>query len=214
VVELATPATDDYAPLNRPVEEILTELVKKMGEGRKPALVYLFDGRKKDVNFLVEETYRDEKICIALEHFLCLKADLGSVTDRRQREKLMDQAPILMFFAPDGRSLQAITGRRAASRKTLSQQVGKLWTRTFTISLRNYLRRKDGILDRRESLERKREILLLRAERARDKPAKLAPLERDIAAVEKLLREVRADEEKLNETVKLRKPLDEPDRSG
>jgi hypothetical protein len=203
-VELANPAPYGYAPSSGPIGETLTSLVKRLGEGRRPALVYLRNGKNGPGKAAIEENFRDEKVCIALERFLCLRADLKSLPDGKQREKLRQKTPALFFFDPAGKPVFALSGRRAASPAALSSLVKKLWKASFTLSLRSYTKQKDDILDRLTRIDRMRESVQASASRAEGKTAKVANLNRDIEELEGLMLAVRRDDGKLAKSVRLR----------
>lgn len=203
-ISLARSGPRGYAPASLPLNEALTESVKRLGKGKMPAIVWIRDRRNPQANALLTEHFTDEKLCVALERFLCLRADVRTIPDRRLQGKLRKKAPILVFFDPAGNPVTSLTGRRAGSQAAVCSLVGKLWNRSFTLSMKSYVKRKDDILDRLAIVERKKSALLAKLERAEGNPAKTASLGAKITEIEDLMKRVVDDDQKLKDLLQLR----------
>jgi hypothetical protein len=204
-ISLARSGPRGYAPSSLPLNETLTANVKRLGKGRMPAIVWIRDRRNRQADALLTENFTDEKLCVALERFLCLRADVKTIPDRRLQEKLRKKAPILVFFDPAGKPVTSLSGRRANSQSAVCSLVGKLWNRSFKLSMKSYVKKKDDILDRLAIVERKKSALLAKLARAEGNPAKLASLKVKIKELEDLMIKVVDDDQKLKDTLELRK---------
>jgi hypothetical protein len=168
-------------------------------------VVWIRDELDKKSFDAVDACFSMERICLPLRRFHCLRAATSSVPDSRLERDLLKRAPILYFYDPSGRLVGTLEGKRGCSASAIERRVKRLWDLSFTVRIRDYLKRMDDILDRTAALERSRAGLARKKELARDRPRKLAALEKQEEQLELTAKRIAADEKKIMDACRLRK---------
>lgn len=198
-LRLAEFTSEGYAETSRPVDDLVNDAVKKeLGTTKKPVLVWIYDVEDDRTNSNIESSvFGDEKVALAMKQFVCLKAEIQSMPDSREAEKLVRTAPIFHFFDPSGARIDTLNGKRATSRSGVTARIEKLWDLSYEVRLREYSRDMARVLDQMERIDGDKARLLDQMDRAADNPRKLASLKREEEDLKKEEENVLAEERKI-----------------
>jgi hypothetical protein len=174
-------STPGYADSARPFDELIQSAVKARAEARQPIVIWICDVEDDKGNINLEKKiFNDEKVGLAMKRFICLKAELQSLPDEREAEKLMRKAPLFYFYDPAGEEFgKTLFGKRAASRSGFCSQLEKLWDHSFSTKLKDYHKLMSKLLDELDKLESEKSRLTSKMDRAADNPPKLAKLKKE-----------------------------------
>lgn len=187
-----------YAPGASRLEDLVREAVRRNAKPASPTLVWIYDRYDDKANNLLEsKIWRDERVGLALKRFVCLRGDAQDLPVGTMRNEVKRRLPVLFLFSPGGKPFCVLEGKRAMSRSTFYSRLEKLWGDSFTMTLRTYTKAMFKILDRLDGIGARMEVLWGKAEKAADKPAKLAAVKRAMAELEKEEKKVLEDEERI-----------------
>jgi hypothetical protein len=212
-LRLSETTPDGYADSSKPVDELIQNYVKKLDD-KLPVVVWICDIEdEKSNNKILGRVLCDEKVGLAMKRFVCLKAEIQSIPDERQADKLARKCPIFQFYDPAGNLFADLQGRRATSKGGFCSRVEKLWDVSFSVRLKEYVRDMSKILDKIDKIEGEKQRLERKLARAADNKRKYDALQKEREELLAKEAEIAEEEQETLEKVTLRPEFAENDES-
>jgi len=133
--------------------------------------------------------FQNETVGIAFKRFHTWRVNVDAI-GRDELAKKYGRTPSFRFFDPAGELLGTMTGRRVTSLSAFTRYVEKVWAKSYSCSLKSYVKDTARILDRLDKVGQKKTSIERDRARLAKKPN--ARKQRAVDAAEKKLQKEEA----------------------
>jgi hypothetical protein len=203
-IEERVRAVADVGRLEDGIEEGVRAVAADPEVAPAPSVVWISGpAEDRQVARVERSVLTDERIGIALRRFRCYRVDRPAASTG---EDPAGDLPAFLFYDPSGRPVRRLAGPRAGSRAAFAASVEEAWNRSFRSPLGTYAKTATLLLDRRDKVDVKSQVIRARIRRFSRRPTeeRYRELIEGLRRLASEWRKLREDERAAEAAVRLR----------